>query len=626
MIQDVKNRPISEVLSIDKELMYIIPKYQRAYTWGQSHWDLLFEDILDNNKGYFLGSMICVRSKEQKGSLDTTLLELIDGQQRITSVSLLLLSIYKKLEPYKESGDLDEDANLEFNKIRKELVQKNSETQVLEPRLKLQIQDNNKYDYDALLAEQGLITGCKKRANAGNRRIYKAYSHFCHLIDNYLTDADNAQDPLTALLDLYSKINNASIVMIEVSNYSDAFMLFESLNFRGAKLNVIDLIKNSLMAKADRDNVTDEEDGMSNADKCYEKWQEIQMRLGDEFSLQERFFRQYYNAFSGELQASYGVDSLPSRATRSTLMRIYEKLIERDYKKLIRDINVASEKYEVITNKNIDDVSVEYSNELLNLERIQGAPSYTLLLFLELNKEKMGLTEEHLAKITHILTLFFVRRNITDFPGTRKLDKLFMDLIELVKDKTGDEAVRTLFEEIVKQSSTDKTFKEKLCGPIYDENSSATRFILCYMESMHQTKEVHTDLWSRDEKDRYIWTIEHIFPEGENLPDTWVRMINGLDENALITKVEIDQAGILREKYTHTIGNLTMTGYNSNLGNKSFEYKKERKDSKGNYIGYRNGLELNKDVVSEDTWTVDKIQARTDKLVAEALELFKFSY
>ena len=83
-----------------------------------------------------------------------------------------------------------------------------------------------------------------------------------------------------------------------------------------------------------------------------------------------------------------------------------------------------------------------------------------------------------------------------------------------------------------------------------------------------------------------------------------------------------DKANGYLEEYAHTFGNLTITGYNSSLGNKSFKEKKERKDSNGNPIGYLNGLNLNADLVSTDNWTVDQIKARTDKLVSEILALF----
>jgi len=128
------------------------------------------------------------------------------------------------------------------------------------------------------------------------------------------------------------------------------------------------------------------------------------------------------------------------------------------------------------------------------------------------------------------------------------------------------------------------------------------------------TAESQKNLWEKNVNNQYIWTIEHIFPEGKNIPDSWVKMIADGD------RAKADE---YLEEYAHTFGNLTITGYNSSLGNKSFKEKKERKDSNGNPIGYLNGLNLNSDLVDKDKWTVDLIKARTDKLVKEILEMFK---
>lgn len=110
---------------------------------------------------------------------------------------------------------------------------------------------------------------------------------------------------------------------------------------------------------------------------------------------------------------------------------------------------------------------------------------------------------------------------------------------------------------------------------------------------------------------------EHIFPEGQNVPDEWVKMIANGDKVL---------ANNYRETYVHTLGNLTLTGYNQNLSNMSFEKKKDRMDkSNSKYIGYRNGLALNEDVVSEETWTVDKIKERTNKLVEIIKNIYTWS-
>ena len=126
-------------------------------------------------------------------------------------------------------------------------------------------------------------------------------------------------------------------------------------------------------------------------------------------------------------------------------------------------------------------------------------------------------------------------------------------------------------------------------------------------------KEIHTDLWEKDEHNKFIWTIEHIFPEGDNIPKCWVDMIANGDK---------ELANQYLEKYVHTIGNLTITGYNSNLSNVSFDDKKDRMKGQ-NYIGYKNGLFLNSDVVSKSTWTIDEIQNRTNKIVEILMKDFE---
>jgi possible type I restriction-modification system protein len=130
------------------------------------------------------------------------------------------------------------------------------------------------------------------------------------------------------------------------------------------------------------------------------------------------------------------------------------------------------------------------------------------------------------------------------------------------------------------------------------------------------TQETWTDLWRRTDKKVFMWTIEHIFPEGQNIPESWVNMIADGDK---------ELAKQYLEEYTHKIGNLTITGYNSTLGNKSFEEKCDRKSKDGQrFIGYKNGLDINREIATMDKWTVDDIKTRTATLVDELMKVYKF--
>lgn len=614
MIKTVDQTTVADIFSINSDRVYRIPKYQREYTWGINDWDALFNDVTENDCGYFLGSYICVNS----GSLNGTVLEVIDGQQRFSTLSLLLTALYEKLSALESQMELEDKTDL--SNLRSELANKK---QILAAagrkydytqRLILQKQNMNDEDFSYILSEKGVISAKKSRPlNFGNRRIAKAYRHLSKLIEDEVEEikSENSNaDDISALFSIKSKFEQAVLVGIEVDTNKDAYMLFESLNHRGVPLSALDLIKNTLIAQA----ATEAE-----ADNSYELWKQILSNVGqDDYAVQERFFRQYYNAFREELNAPYKVPDkkyyLGYLATRTTLIDIYEKMIKSDYVTLLDDLLAKSQKYSLIVNNS--DEEYAYTPALQDLERISGAPSYILMLYIMSNQAKLGLTDDHLNSIIKTLITFFVRRNVTDVPNTRKLTQLFIDVIAEVKLLQGDDIVNVIHDRLQAVAASDELFEKKLRGSIYDENPEATRFILCSIEARHQTKEIYSDLWARDNSNKYIWTIEHFFPEGENIPDSWVDMIAGGDK--MLAKQ-------YRSDYVHTLGNLTITGYNQNLSNMAFEQKRDRKSKdKTKDVGYRNGLYLNQDVVNEDTWTIKKITERTDALVKTLLEMYKW--
>ena len=600
MIKYTEPNNIAQIFSNEKSILYNIPKYQREYTWGQKEWGLLFNDVIENDKGYFLGSIICV--DDSVSAWSDAILEVIDGQQRLTSISILLIALYNKLN--KKKSQLDEDGFTDLNNIKRELVVKRNGKNI--SRLKPQVQNNNRDDYFSLLCENDLLLDYEKKNNAGNRRIYRAYYYFSNLIDKYIEEIqkeDSNLNEIDILFELVNKFNSAILVSIQVETHKDAYMLFESLNNRGVPLSAIDLIKNLLISVSDADGKSDD---------AYSKWKKILSYLSDDYSVQERFFRQFYNAYRDELNAPYKAEgkvkyALGYLATKSTILDIYEKLIKTDYEKFLNRVEKEARNYSILINNASEDYVIEeLAQPLFNLDKIQGAPAYILLLYLMSKKEELNLNNEIIANIINYLTKFFVRRNITDYPNTRNLTKIFMDLVALIKDKQGTEIYDLIINNLKANSSSDEIFEIKLKGSIYLDNPDATRFLLCYYEDKFKTNEIYTNLWSRDSSNKYIWTIEHIFPEGENIPVEWVNMIANGDKNLAIEYLN---------NYVHTLGNLTITGYNQNLSNLSFEKKKNRVNKDGNYIGYKNGLKLNDDVVSKDAWHIEDIKERTNRLV-----------
>ena len=248
------------------------------------------------------------------------------------------------------------------------------------------------------------------------------------------------------------------------------------------------------------------------------------------------------------------------------------------------------------------------------MARISGVPSYILLLYIISEQKRLKLKDDSIKAIVDLLINFFVRRNVTDVPSTRKIPQLFMDIIAEIKDMTGKTIINSIRKHLKDVSATDTAFEKALRGPIYDDNPEATRFLLCGIEAKHQTKEIYSDLWKRDGSNKYIWTIEHVFPEGEKIPEAWVKMIADGDR---------ELANMYREKYVHTLGNLTITGYNQSLSNMPFEKKRDRK-VKNKDVGYRNGLFLNKNIIKAKTWTIDKIESRTNRIILILMDMYSW--
>ena len=588
MIQSTNKYQISEIFNPESKVQYVIPKFQREYTWKRENWENLFDDLMDNDEGYFLGTIIGVNKGVD--ALDITPLEIIDGQQRLITISLIYVAIYYKLlletdEEIKKS----EDFITEKNNLKYRLIQKSEKDQL---KLELSYQNNNLEDYKYTLKEVGLYSNpiLNKPLNLGNRRIYKAYLYFKDRISNF---------NYNELKEYLEKINSALLVKIEVNTHSDAFILFESLNNRGIPLSAIDLVKNNILSALEKKNI-------KTIDEAFKYWVKLIDNLPD-YAIQERFLRQYYNAF--RYKDKIKIQGI-RKSTRSNLIKIYDQLIDRDVGFIFDELTKKS----IIYNQFVDPKNNnEYYNGLIDLLHIGGVPSYTFLLYLfsECQEKK-----ELINEVVSFFVKYFVRRNLLDFPPTRDLDDIFIGLIEECEKNKNNLNIRTIMNFLTdpKRWKDVKDFEEKLRGNIYEDNVDITRFILTKIEDSHKTKEIFLDFWEKDKQGKLIWTIEHIFPEGENIPYEWIDMIaNG----------NINEARRIQTEWVHKLGNLTLTGYNPNLGNYSFEKKKERKDKQGNNIGYKNGLYLNRNLVQKQSWTESDIKERTEELVNESLELFK---
>lgn len=591
--------------------IYDIPRYQREYTWNQRDWANLYDDITQNDAGYFLGSFIVVNGTVNS-KMDTIHYEVIDGQQRLTTLSLLLAALYTRIMEHKDS--IDDDMMLDdIRPLRNRLILKSDKSMT---RVIPQVQNHNLEDYRWILKEHiGLDAVMQKPKFLGLRKMSKAFNYFYDRLGEDVGGRDGIEC-VRCLLDICRLVCSAVVVQITVDSHADAYTLFASLNNRGVPLSAVDLIKNMLLGK-----VAGVDDGQ--LDYYFERWQEVLHNLGDDYKTQERFFRQNYDAFRREVNKPFIGESgsqlpLGSVATRSNLLKIYEKRMEADdgALKVLDELTENSALYSKIIGLDQEGPDSELSDQLLERSRAQGVASYLMLLFLFKKQNQLELKDETLALLVKLLVCFFVRRNLTDTPPTRDLERLFISICESLESEglKGIAAAEYIKKRLVDVSASDASFKERLEGPIYDVNPDMTRYILTVIASPSVTKEMKS-LWERYASGNYVWTIEHIFPQGKNIPDEWVKMVADGDMSKAIE---------VQEKQVHTLGNLTITGYNSKLSNMPFVTKRDRKDVNGANVGYRNGLNLNDELVNTDTWTSEQIQERTDKLVGLTLKAFDF--
>jgi len=239
----------------------------------------------------------------------------------------------------------------------------------------------------------------------------------------------------------------------------------------------------------------------------------------------------------------------------------------------------------------------ETADALRDLGHLGAAPSYTFLLW------SAQVAEDHewdqssvLKRLARHQTKWFFWRNLTDVPSTRDLDPMSIELIgallQLLRErKIADEAafVAAAVNWLNARAAPAEVRNSKLDGDLYEENYEATRFMLCKLEEAHQTRETRKDLWVQDNSGKSVFTVEHILPKTENLITGWIAMLaNG----------DAERAATIREQWAHRLGNLTLSAYSANLGKMDFVRKRDRRNDKGDFIGYRNGLYLNRELAT----------------------------
>jgi len=538
---------------------FVIPVYQRNYDWKKEQCKQLFDDLIDIAKNsfrtHFLGSIVSIYY--DKGKYTEYLI--IDGQQRLTTLSLLLRAIYKFIDEKKiETAVNKEQIQDEY------LINKYSKD---DKKIRLKPVKNDNRAFEALFENE------------------EDYVENSNITINYQYFYDRIAKEEISVDDLFLSIKKLVIVEIELKNGEDnPQLIFESLNSTGLDLTEADKVRNFILMK-------------------------------EEASTQEEFYNDYWNKI--EKNTNYNVSDfirdyltikervIPNKNKVYISFKKYALNKALDTKKLLIDLLKFSLFYKKIINAK--DAKDKVGIAINRINRLKSVVTYPFIMEAFNDCEKGIINEDDLVIILDIILSFVFRRIICDV-ATNSLNKIFMLIGRKIK-KHNDyqnnylEIFKYIItkERLSRRFPDDNEFKSKLIErDIYNFNSKNKLFLLERLENFENKERVDVENLINDKE----LTIEHIMPQTIN--PKWKR---DLGENWKE----------VQEKYLHTIGNITLTGYNSKMTNKPFL---EKRDMEKGFKESR--LFLNSHLHNLENWNEKNIKNRENLLSEKALKIWEY--
>lgn len=530
---------------------FIIPVYQRNYDWKMEHCKQLYDDLVkiirQNRKSHFFGSIVSVQS--ESGTMEEFLI--IDGQQRLTTISLLLLAIYHLLS----SGKMvSRDHQLTDKILKKYLI---DEYEPEEKRIKLKPIKNDQKAFGILFdQDEEYIPDSNLTIN---------YRYFYDRIQHGELDIDEPFDAICKL----------EIINISLNHEDNPQLIFESLNSTGLNLSEGDKIRNYILMGLPNDQQT----------KFYEKyWNRIESYTDYDVS---SFVRDY---LSIKQQSTPNMNSV-----YPTFKKYVEDAEVADIEPLLKDLLEYAKRYAFL-------IKGGHSDERLNsciyrLNRLSTSVTRPFLLEVIRLSESGALTADELIEVFHFTESYLFRRAICDLP-TNALNKIFLLLHREIIRFDGDEShyVEKFKYALLSKSErtrfpSDEEFAECMSTRnIYGMNPKNKLYLFERLENS-ETSETK-DVWGH--LDRGEYSIEHIMPQ--HLTAAWIVSLG-------------DNYEAIHTNWLHRLANLTLTAYNSRYSNSPFAAKRDMphgfKDS---------GLRINQWVGRKEQWGLPELEERDQLL------------
>lgn len=556
------------------KVQFIIPVYQRNYDWLLENCDQLFNDLVKLNKSnrptHFFGSIV---TSSADGYGFNRLV--IDGQQRLTTISLLLLAGIKAVK----DGKLPVSNESRLSEAREVFLLAKYST--ADRKIKLVPIENDMKAYDLIFKDEGTFIEDSK--------VTRNYRHFYDLLTRV---------PLRLSFDeLLDAIERLQIISIELDCNDDPQLIFESLNSTGLALTGADKIRNYLLMS-----LTAEE--QQNCFKNY--WQKIESATDN----QPTMFLRDYLTIKQQLQRPVRIANIyPEWKKYMEGKDRREELAEMlDYAQYYRQITKGELSTDKLSKKIRHICNIE--TDVANVFFIQ------FLKYASIN----NLPENEIFKVIDLIENYMARRIVCNMPAnalTQVFCALHKDVVKSIDEYAVSEMGNTyLYSDILTYHIMRRDGNYQLPRDTQFVESIKTR------DAYHMLKPFQIFLFERLENSVHgeyndvandmrtkMATIEHIMPQTLNAD--WIAMLGNDYE-------------IVKEKYLHTFANLTLTGINSELSNKAFEIKRDGKIVDGNITpGYKDSkYRLTRNVTTCQKWTDIELENRGTEIVEIFLRLY----
>jgi len=552
---------------IGNGLTYRIPRFQRDYSWTNEEWEDLWMDLLgtiktDGETAHYMGYLVLQ-------SADDKTFDVIDGQQRLTTISIIVLTILKNIQRLIEAGNDAESNKRRVEQIRQTYVgYLDPVTLVARPKLTLN-RNNNNY-FQTYLVPLGHLP--QRGFRASEHLLRKAFDWFDKRVGEYLKTSTGEEGMRLAKLveDISDRL---FFTVITVTDELNAYKVFETLNARGVRLSATDLLKNYLFSVLDRGGETDHE--LRNLE---DRWEAIVGRLQSENF--PDFLRVHWNSRR----------SFARQADLFKTIRAQVSAPEAVFQ-LLRDMEEDLDTYLALSSPEPSDWSQEDKQLAGVLKTFRVRQPFPLLLAAKRIFDAPDFTG--LLRATVVISMRF---NVIGSYSTAEQERKYNDVAERVAKRelhqlgAALQALRTIYPD----DTTFRTaFADKTIRTTDSRNNRVARFILCAIEK-HVSGQDYSFL-----SDAY--NIEHVLPQTP--PDGWGGFGND-DADALV----------------YRLGNMTLlqTGANRDLGTTEYRIKRATYQ--------QSGFAITQKLANENAeWTPERIATRQTWMAAQATSIWRIA-